>query len=204
MKHPNLGVHQTGSSSVGRILRWRVAHLNASANAECRISAAQRSFHSHSYLPLLWDVCLGKGPPHLSRRHEPHDASASRAFERSQVVAIGYRDNLNRMSFNLASETTRLSTHGLSPSDELRVSNLYDSLPCEGALRRRARPPFTPAGATLNAPAQGGQDAAFLGRGHRSIVRSASATASDLVAAWPVRGFASIETAHFHNCRPIP
>ena len=63
---------------------------------------------------------------------------------------------------------------------------------------------FTPSGRSAQRSCSWRTSRSFFEAMARSIARSASATASDLVAAWPVRGFASIETAHFHNCRPIP
>jgi len=51
----------------------------------------------------------------------------------------------------------------------------------------------------------GGTSRSFLGASARSIARSASATASRLVAAWPLKGeLASNETSHFQSCRAMP
>ena len=44
----------------------------------------------------------------------------------------------------------------------------------------------------------------FLGASARSIARSASRSASALVAACPVQAFASNTNTHFQSCRPIP
>jgi hypothetical protein len=65
-------------------------------------------------------------------------------------------------------------------------------------------PPVHAGGRSTQRSCSGRTSRIFFEVKARSIARSASATASDLVAAWPVRGFASIETAHFHSCRPIP
>jgi len=50
----------------------------------------------------------------------------------------------------------------------------------------------------------GGTSRSFLGASARSIARSASATASDLVAAWPLITTSATDADHFHTCRPIP
>ena len=50
----------------------------------------------------------------------------------------------------------------------------------------------------------GGTSRSFFGASARSMARSTSAAASDLVAAWPAITTPAIDADHFHKCRPMP